>query len=102
MAQRQPAATVGGPLDPATVARLAERAGLALVAVALPVAVGAFAGMALTAGSLPAATAAAAAAMSGPLTAGQGLSWLFYVGALGTVLGCWVLGLGLVLDGLDL
>jgi hypothetical protein len=102
MAQRRPAATYDGPLDPAAVATLAERVGLVLVALALPVAVGAFVGMALTAGSLPAATDAAAAAVSGPLTAGRGLSWLFYVGVLGTALGCWVLGLGLVLDGLDL
>ncbi|MDS0220773.1 hypothetical protein NDI54_05325 [Haloarcula sp. S1AR25-5A] len=102
MAQQQPTETYDGPLDIAAVATLAERVGLALVALALPVAVGAFAGMALDAGSLVAAGDAAAAAMSGPLTAGQGLSWLFYVSALGTVLGCWVLGLGLVLDGLDL
>jgi len=102
MAQRQPAATYSGPLDPAAVAALAERVGLALVAVTLPVAVGAFAGMVLTAGSLPAAAGAATAAMNGPLTTGRGLSWLFYVGTLGTALGCWVLGLGLLLDGLDL
>ena len=102
MAQRQPAATCCGLLDPAAVATLAKRVGLALTAVALPVAIGAFTGMALAAGSLPAATDAAAAAMNGPLTAEQGLSWLFYVSTLGTALGCWVLGLGLLLDGLDL
>ena len=102
MAQRQPAPTYGGPLTSAAVAALAERVGLALVAVTLPVAIGAFAGMALSAGSVPAATDAAAAAMSGRLTTGQGLSWLFHISALGTVLGCWVLGLGLLLDGLDL
>ncbi|WP_367176542.1 hypothetical protein [Haloarcula rubripromontorii] len=102
MAQRQPVPTYDGPLEPAAVAALAKRVGLALVAVALPVAVGAFAGTALTAGSLSAATDATAGAMSGPLTAAQGLSWLFYISALGTALGCWVLGLGLLLDGLDL
>jgi hypothetical protein len=102
MSQRRPVASYGGPFDPAAVATLAERVGLALIAVTLPVAVGAFAGMVLAAGSLPAATEAAAAAMSGRLTAEQGLSWLFYVSALGTALGSWVLGLGLLLDGLDL
>ncbi|MFU1780424.1 hypothetical protein ACM16X_03470 [Haloarcula japonica] len=102
MAQRRPVPTYHGPLDPAAIAVLAERVGLALIAVALPVAVGAFVGLALTAGSLPAATEAAAAALSGPLTTARGLSWLFYVSTLGTALGCWILGLGLLLDGLDL
>ncbi|EMA17051.1 MULTISPECIES: hypothetical protein [Haloarcula] len=102
MAQGQPAATYSGPLDPAAVAARAERVGLVLIAVALPVAVGTFAGMVLTSGSLSAASDAATAAMSGPLTTEQGLSWLFYVSTLGTALGCWVLGLGLLLDGLDL
>ena len=101
MSHRQPVPTFGGPLDSAAVTALAERVGLALIAVTLPVAIGAFAGMVLTAGSLPAAIDAAAAAMSGPLTRGQGLSWLFYASTLGTALGCWVLGLGLLLDGLD-
>ena len=101
MSHRQPVPTYGGPLDTAAVAALAERVGLALITVTLPVAIGTFTGMVLTAGSLPAATDAAAAAMSGPLTTGQGLSWLFYASTLGTALGCWVLGLGLLLDGLD-
>ncbi|EMA06727.1 hypothetical protein SAMN05443574_105155 [Haloarcula vallismortis] len=102
MAQRQPVPTFDAPLDPAAVAALTKRVGLVLVAVALPAAVGAFASMALTAGSLSAATDAAAGAMSGPLTAEEGVSWLFYASVLGTALGCWVLGLGLLLDGLDL
>lgn len=102
MSQRQPVPTYVGPLDPAAVATLAKRVGLVLVAVALPVAVGTFAGMALTAGSILAATDTATAAMSGLLTTEQGLSWLFYVSTLGTALGCWILGLGLLLDGLDL
>jgi len=102
MAQRQPAAIFGGPIDPAAVAALAERVGAALVAVTLPVAVGAFAVMALDAGSLLAAIDVAAAAMSGPLTTGWGLSWLFHVSTLATAVGCWFLGLGLLLDGLDL
>ncbi|WP_058994641.1 hypothetical protein [Haloarcula sp. CBA1127] len=102
MSQLQPVPTRGRSLDPAAVAALAERVGLVLIAAALPVAVGAFAGLALTAGSLSAASDAATAAMSGPLTTEQGLSWLFYVSTLGTALGCWVLGLGLLLDGLDL
>ncbi|EMA20632.1 hypothetical protein [Haloarcula marismortui] len=102
MSQRRPVPTYVGPLDPTAVATLAKRVGLALVAATLPVAVGTFAGMVLMAGSLPAATDAAAAAMSGLLTTEQGLSWLFYVSTLGTALGCWILGLGLLLDGLDL
>ncbi|WP_058990838.1 hypothetical protein [Haloarcula sp. CBA1128] len=102
MAQRQPVPTCGRSLDPAVVAALAERVGLVLIAVALPVAVGTFAGMVLTSGSLLAASDAATAAMSGPLTTEHGLSLLFYVSTLGTALGCWVLGLGLLLDGLGL
>ncbi|KAA9398495.1 hypothetical protein Har1130_03815 [Haloarcula sp. CBA1130] len=102
MSQRQPVPTYGRSLDPATVAALAERAGLAIVTMLLPVAIGAFVGMVFIAGSLPAATDSATAAMNGGLTAGQGLSRLFYVSTLGTALGCWVLGLGLLLDGLDL
>ncbi|GGK52159.1 hypothetical protein [Haloarcula sebkhae] len=102
MAQRQLVSTCDRPFDPAAIAALAERVGLVLIAVALPVAVGAFAGLALTAGSLSAASDAATATLSGPLTTKQGLSWLFYVSTLGTALGCWVLGLGLLLDGLDL
>ncbi|MDQ2073011.1 hypothetical protein RBH20_10755 [Haloarcula sp. H-GB4] len=102
MSQRQPVPTYVGPLDPAAVATLAKRVGLVLVTVALPVAVGTFAGMALTAGSIPAATDTATATISGLLTTEQGLSWLFYVSTLGTALGCWILGLGLLLDGLDL
>ncbi|EMA18882.1 hypothetical protein [Haloarcula argentinensis] len=102
MAQRQPVSTCDRPLDPAAIAALAERVGLVLIAVALPVAVGAFAGLTLTAGSLSAAIDAATATLSGPLTTEHRLSWLFYVSTLGTALGCWVLGLGLLLDGLDL
>jgi len=102
MAQRQSTSISGGPLDPAVVAALAERVGLALVAIALPVAVGAFAGMALGAESLVAAVDIAVAAMNGPLSAERGLSSVFHVSTLGTALGCWILGLGLVLDGLDL
>jgi hypothetical protein len=102
MAQRQPVPTYRRPLDPAAVAALAKRVGLAVVAVALPVAVGTFVGMVLITGSLSAASDAATAAMSGPLTTEQGLSLLFYVSTLGTALGCWGLGLGLLVDGLDL
>ncbi|GCF14918.1 hypothetical protein Harman_28530 [Haloarcula mannanilytica] len=102
MAQRQSNGTYDGPLDIAAVATLVERVGLALVALALPVAVGAFAGIALNAGSLLAGIDAAVAALNGPLTAGRGLSWLFHVSTLATAVGCWFLGLGLLLDGLDL
>ncbi|MFB6224052.1 MAG: hypothetical protein ABEH86_10340 [Haloarcula sp.] len=101
MSQRQLTGVRGGPLDPATVATLAERVGFALVVVALPVAIGTFASIAVEAASLLAAVDAAANAMNGPLTMGWGLSWLFHVSTLVTALGCWVLGLGLVLDGLD-
>jgi len=100
MAQRQSARRYGGPADPVTAAALAERVGLALVAVTLPVALAAFAGLAAESASLSVATTTAAAAMDGPVLTGRGLSMLFHAGALGTLLGCWVLGLGLLLDGL--
>ncbi|WP_423999676.1 hypothetical protein ACOZ4I_11590 [Haloarcula salina] len=100
MAQRQSTRRYGGPADPITLATLAERAGLALVAVTLPLALAGFAGLALQAASLSAAAASAASAMHGPLLTGRGLSVLFHAGALGTLLGCWLLGLGLLLDGL--
>lgn len=100
MAQRQSTRRYGGPTDPVTVAALAERAGLALVAVALPLAFAAFAGLAVQAASVATAVATAATAVHGPLLTGGALSMLFHAGTLGTLLGCWISGLGLLLDGL--
>ncbi|MBV0901662.1 hypothetical protein [Haloarcula salina] len=100
MAQRQSTRRYGDPTDPVTAAALAERVGLALVAVTLPLALVAFTGLAMQAASPSAALTTAAAAMQGPVLAGRGLTVLFHAGALGTLLGCWLLGLGLLLDGL--
>jgi len=90
------AVLTAGHVDPAVAGAVLTRLGLAVVALTLPAAAGAFAGLLANTGS----PAAAVAAMNGPLLGGGGLPWLFHVAALVLLCGCWLLGAGLLLDGL--
>lgn len=83
---------------PAALAERTARGGLVIVAVALPLALGAFAAVVLTAPSLDAGARAATAAITGPLAPGGGVAWLLHVGVLGVLAGAWLVGLGLVVS----
>ncbi|GGN97885.1 MULTISPECIES: hypothetical protein [Haloarcula] len=100
MSQRR--STLDAPVDtdPTVVGRRATRAGLALAAATLPLVVGTVAGMLVDAPTLTAGVDAVLAAAGTPLVGGYGRAWLFHVGALGLLAGCWLLGAGLLLDGL--
>ncbi|WP_254271902.1 hypothetical protein [Haloarcula marina] len=100
MSQRRSTVTVGDTLDPAVVGRRATRVGLALVAAALPLVVGTLAGIAADAPTVEAAFTAALGVMDAPVFGQHGTQLLFHVGTLGLLAGCWVLGVGLLLDGL--
>ncbi|MDS0259492.1 hypothetical protein NDI56_08810 [Haloarcula sp. S1CR25-12] len=100
MAHRGSTVRATGRLDPATVGTVLTRVGLALIAVTVPLVAGAAAGLVTEAGSPAVAVAVTTHAMDGPLFAGFGLRWLFHVATLALLSGCWLLGAGLVLDGL--
>jgi hypothetical protein len=90
-----------GPPDPATVGTVLTRLGLGLVAVTVPLVAGAGAGLLANAGSLAVAMAIVVRAMETPLVGGSGLPWLFRLATLTLLSGCWILGAGLVADGLS-
>ena len=85
---------------PAFVGAVLVRLGLAALALTLPAVAGTFAGLVATAGSPAAGAALALGAMDGPLLGGAGLRWLFHVSTFAGLCGCWLLGAGLLLDGL--
>ena len=89
-----------GRFDPALVGAVLTRLGLATLALAVPVAAGAFVGVVGTAGSPAAGVALALRAMEGPLLGDGGVAWLFHVATLVALCGCWLLGAGLLLEGL--
>ncbi|MBX0294802.1 hypothetical protein [Haloarcula nitratireducens] len=99
MSQRRSTHATVGTIDPVAVGSAATRVGLALLVGALPVVAGTFAGMVADAATLGVALDAAAAALDGPLVGGFTTGRLFHVGVLGALVGCWLLGAGLVLDG---
>ncbi|WP_226010616.1 hypothetical protein [Halomicrobium salinisoli] len=78
---------------------LAVQVGYATVMAALLLAVVTFGVLVARAPSFAAGVDAAVAAGTGPLS-GSGVAWLFRAGVLGLLIGSWVLGLGLIVDGL--
>ena len=86
-----------GPAGHHPVGRPARRLGLAVVAATLPVVVGVAAGLVADAGSL----AAVVAALTGSLGAQSGSMWLLHAATLGLAGGGWLLGAGLLVEGLD-
>jgi len=89
-----------GRFDPAVLGSVLTRLGLGLLVLALPVGAGAGLGLLGEAGSLAVGVRVALAALEGPLLGSSGLPWLFHVAVLALLSGCWLLGAGLVLDGL--
>ena len=83
------------------VSRVARRLGLAVVAAALPVVVGLTAGLLVDAGSLTAGIGVLVSALTGSLGAQSGSVWLFHAATLVLAGGGWLLGAGLLIDGLD-
>lgn len=100
MAYSGSTARPAGRPDPALVGVVLTWLGLWTLALALPVVVGALAGLFATAGSLAAGVALALRAMAGPILGGFGPLWLFHVATLALLCGCWLLGAGLLLEGL--
>jgi len=86
--------------DPSDVGALATRAGLALIAMTAPVVVGAAIGVLADASTVEAAVTLVLDAMDTPLVGPGSLSWLLHVSLLGFLGGCWLLGAGLLLEGL--
>lgn len=87
-------------VPPATVGRLATRAGTILTLTAAPLAVVTFFSILLDASTVGAGVDAAAAATSGPLAVSGGMGWALHIAVLGLLAGSWILGAGLVLSGL--
>jgi len=85
---------------PAALGRALIRLGAVVVAVTIPPVVGAGTGIAVTADTPAQAAAIMLRAMNGPLVGARGLPWLFHLATLALLCGCWLLGAGLVLDGL--
>ncbi|WP_135304401.1 hypothetical protein [Haloarcula amylovorans] len=99
MSQRRSTHATVGAVDPITVGSVATRVGLALLVGTLPIVAGTFAGMIADAATLGVAVDTAATALDGSLVGGFTTGRLFHVGVLGALVGCWLLGAGLVLDG---
>ncbi|WP_236035531.1 hypothetical protein [Haloarcula rubra] len=99
MSQRRSTFGAATATDPAVVGRRATRAGLVLAAATLPLVVGTGTGLVVDAPTLAAGVDAVLAAANAPLVGGYGRAWLFHVSALGLLAGCWLLGAGLLLDG---
>ena len=89
-----------GRLDPATVGAALTWLGLGVVALTVPVVAGAFVGLLVTAGSPAVGMALAMGALDGPLLGGSGLPRLFHAATFAGLCGCWLLGAGLLLEGL--
>jgi hypothetical protein len=85
---------------PGVVGTVATRLGLLAVAVTLPVVVGTVAGMVGDAATVGAAFDTVGTVLTGPLAGQSGTAWLFHVAVLGLCSGCWLVGAGLVVDGL--
>ncbi|WP_225335011.1 hypothetical protein [Halomicrobium urmianum] len=85
---------------PEQVGTLAVQVGYATVTAALLLAAVTFGVLLARAPTVAAGIDAAVAAGTGPLS-GSGVTWLFHVGVLGVLIGSWLLGLGLIIDGLD-
>jgi len=92
---------LGAPPGRADLSTLLTWLGLVVVTLTGPLLAGTAAGLVTAAGSPAAALQVAGRAVAGPLLAGAGLPWAFHVAVLVFACGCWVLGAGLVLDGLD-
>jgi len=91
-------ATRTGGNSPLAIDRLAFRAGVAIAALVLPLAVGTGLLLVLTAPSLTAGFDSALAAATGTLGPPDGVGWVFHVTVLGLLVGAWLVGLGLVLS----
>ncbi len=84
---------------PERIGVLAVQVGYATVMAALLLAVVTLGVLLARAPTVAAGIDAAVAAGTGPLS-GSGAAWLFHVGVLGLLFGSWLLGLGLIVDGL--
>lgn len=84
----------------ATAGRLLTRAGTVLALTAAPLAFVTFILVLANAPTITAGIDSAATAANGPIATGGGVDWLFHVGVLGVLAGCWLLGAGLVCSGL--
>jgi hypothetical protein len=100
MAQRQSTYSRDRPAGPARLGAAAQRAGLLVVAASLPLVVGTAASLFASAGAPLAGVEAATAAVTAAPTLGTDHATLFHLGTLALLAGCWVVGFGLVLDGL--
>lgn len=81
-----------------TAGRLAVRVGVALTALALPLAVAASLVVVVSAPSLTAGVDQLFAATTGPVGAPRGVGWLAHVGVLGLLAGAWLAGGGLLVS----
>lgn len=82
----------------ASVGRLATRAGVVAIVTAAPLSLATSLAILANASTLTAGIDAVVEASSGPLAAGTGVEWLLHVGVFGLLVGCWLLGAGLVLS----
>ena len=96
MSRRRSGLPVPGRLDTARVGAVATRAGLLVVAITLPVAVGSAAGLLADGGTVT----TLGVVISGSPAGTTGLERLFRTAVLGVFGGCWLLGAGLLADGL--
>lgn len=100
MSQRR--STVGRRVhhDVAALGSAAVAVGLVAVLVTLPVVVGVGAGFLSEAETAQGALSLATTALEEPLLGGYSTAWLFHAAVIGLLGGTWILGAGLVLDGL--
>jgi len=99
MSQRRPSRHFDA-VDPDAVGRVATQVGVVLVVSSMPLLAWAATGLLADVSTLSAALSVLASASNGPLTVGAGHASLFRAGLYGLLSGCWLLGAGLVIDGL--
>lgn len=97
MATRDGRPFAADPLD--GVVRSLYSAGLALVGVGFAAGVLAWTSVLEATGSVAASTATATGALEGPLLAGGATGSILHLSALAVAAGVWLLGVGLVVDG---
>lgn len=100
MSQRRSRVRTRARYDPATVGTATTRLGFVLVVATVPIVAGTLGSVLIQTETVGGALAAVLAVMGGPLLAQHGIEWLFHVTTIGLLCGCWLVGLGLLLDGL--
>jgi len=100
MSQRRPRLSRAVSHDISTLGSAAVSLGAVAVVATLPVVIGVGAAFLSGAATVDSALALALSALDEPLVGAYSTAWLFHVAVAGLLGGTWVLGAGLVLEGL--